>query len=89
MVCFNFIPFVAVLACDYQPIMDGPTATRAIRLLGYTGRIFGVTGNGIPADVKAFRDSGVDRVVLKPFTLADFQEALGEEPAPATATKAV
>ena len=61
--------------------MDGPTATCAIRLMGYTGRIFGVTGNGIPTDVKAFRDSGVDRVILKPFTLADFQEALGGEAA--------
>ena len=69
--------------------MDGPTATRAIRLLGYTGRIFGVTGNGIPADVKAFRDSGVDRVILKPFTLADFQEALGGEAAPDSAAQVV
>jgi CheY-like chemotaxis protein len=57
--------------------MDGPTATRAIRALGYTGRIFGVTGNGVAADVRLFKASGADRVVLKPFTLADFQDALG------------
>ena len=62
--------------------MDGPTATRAIRLLSYTGRIFGVTGNGMAADMKLFSDSGVDRVILKPFTLAHFQAALGGEAAP-------
>ena len=76
------IVFIVVARPCFQPIMDGPTATRAIRLLGYTGRIFGVTGNGIPTDVKAFRDSGVDRVILKPFTLADFQEALRGEAGP-------
>ncbi len=58
--------------------MDGPTATRAIRALGYTGRIFGVTGNGMAGDVRLFATSGANRVILKPFTLADFQDALGE-----------
>jgi CheY-like chemotaxis protein len=56
--------------------MDGPTATRAIRALGYTGRIFGVTGNGVAADVERFLASGIDRVILKPFSLPDFQAAL-------------
>ena len=53
--------------------MDGPTATRAIRELGYTGRIFGVTGNG---NVQQFTDSGVEWVLMKPFSLPDFQAAL-------------
>ena len=65
--------------------MDGPTATRAIRAMGYTGRIFGVTGNGMAADIQLFTDSGVDRVILKPFTLAHFQAALGGETTPEAA----
>ena len=57
--------------------MDGPTATRAIRELGYTGRIFGVTGNG---DVQQFTDSGVERVLMKPFSIPEFQAALVSRP---------
>ena len=56
--------------------MNGPTATRAIRRLGYTGRIFGVTGNGMAPDVKAFTDSGVDKVMVKPFSLDDYHAAV-------------
>ncbi len=56
--------------------MDGPTATRAIRGMGYLGRIFGVTGNGTPPDVQLFMDSGANRVLIKPFTIADFQSAI-------------
>jgi hypothetical protein len=65
---------MAIFLC--QPIMDGPTATRAIRALGYTGRIFGVTGAGMASDLRTFTESGVDRVILKPFSLPDFHSAL-------------
>ena len=35
-----------------MPNMDGPTATRQLRTMGYTGAIFGVTGNGKSKDEK-------------------------------------
>ena len=39
-------PFDAILMDFIMPNMDGPTATRQLRTMGYTGIIFGVTGNG-------------------------------------------
>ena len=39
-------PFDAILMDFIMPNMDGPTATKEIRALGYTAPIFGVTGNG-------------------------------------------
>jgi CheY-like chemotaxis protein len=42
----NGKPFDAILIDFIMPNMDGPTATKEIRALGYTAPIFGVTGNG-------------------------------------------
>ena len=42
----NGRPFDAILMDFIMPNMDGPTATREIRALGYTAPLFGVTGNG-------------------------------------------
>jgi CheY-like chemotaxis protein len=42
----NGQPFDAILMDFIMPNMDGPTATKEIRALGYTAPIFGVTGNG-------------------------------------------
>jgi signal transduction histidine kinase/CheY-like chemotaxis protein len=39
-------PFDIILMDFVMPNMDGPTATKGIRVLGYDAPIFGVTGNG-------------------------------------------
>ena len=56
-----------------MPNMDGPTATKAIRHLGYRGPIFGVTGNALDSDVNYFVRSGANGVLAKPFDFAAFK----------------
>ena len=45
-----------------MPGMSGPDATAAIRALGVTCPIIGVTGNTLDMDVKRFRDMGANEV---------------------------
>ena len=59
-----------------MPNMDGPTATKAIRHLGYRGPIFGVTGNALDSDVNYFVQSGANGVLAKPFDFAAFKELI-------------
>ena len=54
--------------------MDGPDATRAIRALGYTGPILGVTGNTLDMDVQRFKDCGCNAVFGKPFRIDTFRD---------------
>ena len=49
-----------------MPNMDGPSATEAIRGLGYRGRILGVTGNAMQHDIDHFLSKGADSVLVKP-----------------------
>ena len=46
--------------------MDGPSATEAIRSLGYRGPVVGVTGNAMQHDIDHFLSKGADRVLVKP-----------------------
>ena len=56
-----------VILMDYQmPNMDGPTAISAIRALGYTGVILGLTGNAAAIDQEAMVTAGADGVLTKP-----------------------
>eukprot|EP01036_Dinobryon_divergens_P061951 gene61951-biopygen34590 len=60
-------PFDLVLM-DYQmPNMDGPTAAKRMREMGFTGPIIGVTGNVLASHVETFVNNGADRVLQKPF----------------------
>ena len=61
-----------VIFMDYvMPNMDGPTATREIRALGYSGIIVGVTGNALADDIDSFIRAGADRVFTKPLRMDD------------------
>ena len=71
--CFDMI-----LCDNVMPNMDGPTATKAIRDLGYKGPIFGVTGNVLPADVDYFLRNGADVVLGKPLQIAELKAAINQ-----------
>jgi CheY-like chemotaxis protein len=63
-------PYDLVLMDSEMPVMNGPTATKIIRSLGFKELvIFGVTGNVLPEDVEMFMDHGVDAVLGKPLTV--------------------
>ena len=66
-----------VILMDYQmPNMDGPTAIRELRRLGFSGLIFGLTGNAIECDKMEMMAAGADKVFIKPFDTGMFWEAV-------------
>ena len=67
--------FDLILMDYYMPKMIGPDATSAIRKLGYTGKILGVSG-AMDDDVHHFIESGADLVLCKPITLTALWKAL-------------
>ena len=68
--------YSAILMDFIMPNMDGPTATKEIRSLGYTAPIFGVTGNTLDTDINYFIVSGANIVLAKPLDLASFHKAI-------------
>ena len=66
----------AILMDFVMPNMDGPTATETIRGLGYSGPIFGVTGNALGTDVNYFISHGADAVLAKPFDFKLFKQLM-------------
>ena len=68
-----------VILIDFvMPVMDGPTATKAIRALGYRGLILGVTGNTLDSDINYFISCGADAVLAKPFDFSAFRSLMAE-----------
>lgn len=66
-----------IVMMDYSmPNMDGPTATREIRSLGFRGVIVGVTGMSHDSDVQTFINAGADRVMIKPLDAEEFWDAV-------------
>jgi CheY-like chemotaxis protein len=71
--------YAAILMDFMMPNMDGPTATRELRKLGYRGPIIGVTGNALQSDVDHFTSNGATAVLTKPFKLTEFQRIINKE----------
>ena len=68
-----------IILMDFiMPHMDGPTATREIRSLGYKGLIIGVTGNALPADTESFLTHGANRVLVKPLRVEILDKTISE-----------
>ena len=65
-----------ILIDFHMPKMDGPTATRELRALGYKGMIIGVTGSALPADMEIFLSAGATCVLTKPYHVEDLFAAI-------------
>ena len=68
--------FDVILMDDNMPNMCGPDATAAARAAGYTGLIFGLTGNTYDAQLEHFVGSGADKVFSKPLNIEKLQETI-------------
>ena len=62
-------PFDAILMDSNMPFMSGYEAMELIRKLGFTGKVFGVTGNAFQSDIDQFIAYGADEVVVKPVSI--------------------
>ena len=67
-----------ILMDNVMPNMDGPTASKELRALGYKGLIIGVTGSALPVDVEHFLKCGANHVLVKPLDLDCLQRLLME-----------
>ena len=71
---------IDVVLMDYQmPNMDGPTATKMTRTLGFSGLIIGLTGNALPEDIATFLSHGANKVLTKPLDFALLDSAINGE----------
>jgi CheY-like chemotaxis protein len=70
------IKYNAILMDYMMPNMDGPTATREIKKLGFSGPIIGVTGNGLQEDQDLFLSAGATKVLIKPVSAELIEKTL-------------
>ena len=61
-----------------MPNMDGPSSVAKMRESGYTGPVFGVTGNQLPADIEHFTTMGAYRVLANPLRIPALKQAIDE-----------
>jgi CheY-like chemotaxis protein len=66
----------AILMDFDMPNMDGPTATRELREMGFKGVIFGMVGKAVPKDIEKFKESGVSKVFTKPLNVDVFVQTM-------------
>ena len=68
------ITYDLILMDNVMPIMIGPLATQAIRSMGYTGPVIGITGNALREDIAEFKAYGADDVLPKPLDMNAFDK---------------
>lgn len=68
--------FDGIIMDGEMPRMNGLQAVEAIRALGFTGRIYGCTGDTDPKMEAAFIAAGANRSYLKPLTHLNFTAML-------------
>ena len=81
-------PFVCVLMDNHMPLLSGVEATRAIRALGFSMPIVGVTGNAMEEDKDEFIQAGAQHVLTKPVNVAKMKAMLAAYGAAAAAAAA-
>ena len=69
-------PYDVVLMDYYMPVMSGPEAVNLIRGQGYLGVILAVTGVTSESEFTALLGRGVDRILVKPFSMEAFKLAM-------------
>jgi CheY-like chemotaxis protein len=63
---------IQIVFMDFEmPIMKGPDAAKALRDLGFTVPIIGVTGNVLPVDKAYFISKGANEVLCKPLYIEE------------------
>lgn len=61
-----------------MPNMDGPSAIREMRHIGYNGRVIGITGQIQHEETRYFLRSGANEVLSKPLDTNRLGEILAE-----------
>ena len=66
-----------LVVLDYiMKSLHGPETAAAIRSLGFTGKIIGVTGNTLPDEIEEFKRKGADHVLIKPLRAEELDKVL-------------
>jgi CheY-like chemotaxis protein len=68
--------FDAILMDFSMPKMNGNIAAKEMREMGYTGKIFGITGNAMQSDIDDFISNGANSVFIKPLKVENYNHIL-------------
>eukprot|EP00607_Mallomonas_marina_P008602 CAMPEP_0182423596 /NCGR_PEP_ID=MMETSP1167-20130531/9645_1 /TAXON_ID=2988 /ORGANISM="Mallomonas Sp, Strain CCMP3275" /LENGTH=433 /DNA_ID=CAMNT_0024602719 /DNA_START=416 /DNA_END=1717 /DNA_ORIENTATION=+ len=72
------VPYDFVLM-DYQmPNMDGASAVKEMRKMGYTEPVIGITGNAVTQDMDTYLKNGANAVLTKPLNVKHLEDCLAE-----------